>query len=56
MEVSNHVPYSIVELHGLFLVPETEANVLVTVSVADTGDTVFAPSECTRSGVVVREV
>lgn len=56
MEVSNYVSYSIKALYGLFLVPETEANVLVTVSVTDTGDTVFAPSECARSGVVVREV
>lgn len=44
------------QLYELFLVPETEANVLVAMGIADTSDTVFTPTECARSSVIVRKV
>lgn len=44
------------QLYELFLIPEAEANVLVAMSITDTGDTVLTPTECARSSVFVREV
>jgi len=43
-------------MHVLFLVPEGKGNVLQTVRVANTCDTVFAPAVGARAGHVVREV
>lgn len=40
----------------LFLVPKGKCNVLVAVSIADTGNTVFTPAVGARAGVIVGEV
>lgn len=40
----------------LLFIPESECNVLKSMSIGDTGDPIFAPAICSRPRVLMREV